>query len=257
MCLAAAAAIIGTGASVAGQVIGFQQQNKQAWEQRAYNAKVEAQQEKYRAELIGYQNVVYQQEVDHGHKQLEYQESEFKRQDRVVTKATESIQKNLFAQYATLLQRAVEENMASTFSSVSNEKAVVATQAKARVSADARGVEGSSVEQLLNDITREGGDNETILQLNRSATARQLNLEALELKASADQQLYNLPIQTFQPIAPIQSPSPVSPVQPAAPVASPSRGAMMTNVVGSVVNGVNNYVSWSGQSFKQAFSFKS
>ncbi|BCB20057.1 hypothetical protein [Bosea sp. ANAM02] len=256
MCVAAAAAIISTGASIAGQVIGFGAQNKQAWEQRAYNAKVEAQQEKYRAELIQYQNVVYQQEVDHGHKQLEYQRSEFQRQDRVVTKASESIQKNLFAQYATLLQRAVEENMATTFQSVSNEKSVVAAQAKARVSADARGVEGSSVEQLLNDISREGGDNETILQLNRSATARQLNLEALGLKASADQQLYNLPIQTFQPMAPIQPPSPVSPVQPAAPVAGPNRGAMVANVVGAVTTGMSNYASWSGQSVKQAFTFK-
>lgn len=257
MCVAAAAAIIGTGASIAGQVIGFGAQNKAAWEQRAYNAQVQAQQEKYRAELIQYQNVVYQQEVDHGHKQLDYQRSEFARQDNLVTNARESIQKNLFAQYATLLQRAVEENMATTFQSVTNDKAVIAARAKGQVGADARGVEGSSVEQMLNDISREGGDNETILQLNRSATARQLNLEAMGLKASADQQLYNLPIQTFQPNGPINPPSPVSPVQPAAPVAGPNRGAMIANVVGTVTTGMSNYATWSGQSFKQAFSFKS
>ncbi|MBN9442313.1 hypothetical protein [Bosea sp. (in: a-proteobacteria)] len=256
MCVAAAAAVISTGASIAGQIIGFGAQNKQAWEQRAYNAKVEAQQEKYRAELIEYQNVVYQQEVDYGKKTLDYQRSEFQRQDKVVTNARESIQKNLFAQYATLLQRAVEENMATTFQSVSNQKSVLAAQAKGQVSADARGVEGNSVEQLINDVAREGGDNETILQLNRSATARQLNLEAMGLKASADQQLYNLPIQTFQPIAPLNPPQPVSPVTPAAPVAGPNRGAMMANVVGAVTTGMSNYASWSGQSVKQAFSFK-
>lgn len=256
MCVAAAAAVISTGASIAGQIIGFGAQNKQAWEQRAYNAKVEAQQEKYRAELIKYQNVVYQQEVDHGHKQLDYQRSEFARQDNLVTKARESIQKNLFAQYATLLQRAVEENMATTFQSVENDKSVIAARANGQAAADARGVEGNSLEQLLNDVSREGGDNETILQLNRSATARQLNLEAMGLKASADQQLYNLPIQTFQPSGPINPPSPVSPVQPAAPVAGPNRGAMIANIVGTVSTGMSNYASWSGQSFKQAFSFK-
>ncbi len=257
MCVAAAAAVISTGASIAGQIIGFGAQNKQAWEQRAYNAKVEAQQEKYRAELIEYQNVVYQQDVDYGHKQLDYQRSEFARQDNLVTNARESIQKNLFAQYATLLQRAVEENMATTFQSVETQKSVLAAQAKGQVSADARGVEGNSIEQLINDVAREGGDHETILQLNRSATARQLNLEALGLKASADQQLYNLPIQTIAPLGPINPPSPVNPVQPAAPVAGPNRGAMMANVVGAVTTGMSNYATWSGQSFKQAFSFKS
>ncbi|MCV9936120.1 hypothetical protein OIU35_07065 [Boseaceae bacterium BT-24-1] len=249
-------AAAGTAASIGGSIMSFGAQNKAAWEQRAYNAKVEAQQEKYRAELIQYQNVVYQQDVDHGHKQLDYQESEFKRQDTLVTNARESIQRNLFAQYATLLQRAVEENMSTTFQTVQNDKSVVAARAKGQVTADARGVEGSSVEQLMNDISRERGDNETILQLNRSATARQLNLEALGLKASADQQLYNLPIQTFQPAGPINPPSPISPVQPAAPVAGPNRGAMMANVVGAVTTGMSNYATWSGQTMKQAFSFK-
>ena len=248
-------ALASTAASVGGTIMGFGAQNKAAWEQRAYNAKVEAQQEKYRAELIQYQNVVYQQEVDHGHKMLDYQESEFKRQERFIEKGTESIQKNLFAQYATLLQRAVEENMATTFQSVENDKSVISARAKGQVAADARGVEGSSLDQLLNDVSREGGDNETILQLNRNATARQLNLEAMGLKASADQQLYNLPIQTFQPMAPLNPPQPVSPVTPAAPVAGPNRGAMIANVVGGVVQGMSNYATWSGQTMKQAFKF--
>ncbi|CUA90936.1 hypothetical protein Ga0061061_1172 [Chelatococcus sambhunathii] len=255
MCVAAAAAIISTGASVAGQIFSFQAQNKAAWEQRAYNMKVEAQQERYRAELIQYQNVVYQQEVDYGKKVLDYQKSEFARQENFVAKATESIQQNLFAQYATLLQRAVEEGMASSFQSVQNQKSVMAAQAKGRVAADAKGIEGSSIEQLINDVAREGGDNETIIALNRSATQRQLAIEAMGLKASADQQLYNLPIQTFQPNAPLNPPQPVSPVTPAAPVAGPNRGAMIANVIGSAIQGASNYATWSGQSFKQAFSF--
>jgi hypothetical protein len=255
MCVAAAAAIVSTGASIAGQVIGFNAQNKAAWEQRAYNAQVEAQQLKYRAELIKYQNVVYQQEVDHGHKVLDYQEGEFDRQATFRANAQESIQKNLFAQYATLLQRQVEEGMAFTFENVNASKDAAAMRAKGQVAADARGIEGSSVEQLIDSVSREEGDNLTILQMNRSASQRQLALEAMGLKASADQQLYNLPTQTFQPIAPLNPPQPVSPVQPAAPVAGPNRGAMIANVVGSVVQGASNYASWSGQTMANAFKF--
>lgn len=253
MCIAAAAAVVSTGASIAGQIIGFNAQNKAAWEQRAYNAKVEAQQEKYRAELIKYQNVVYQQEVDHGHKMLDYQESEFGRQAEFRKNAQASIEKNLFAQYATLLQRMVEENMAASLNGTGVQRDAQALRAKAQAAADSRGIEGSSVEQIINDVSRQEGENLTVMELNRSATQRQLNLEAMGLKASADQQLYNLPLQTFQPNAPLNPPQPVSPVTPAAPVAGPNRAAMVTNVVGSVVQGMSNYASWSGQTMKSAF----
>ena len=256
MCIAAAAAIVSTGASVAGSIIGFHAQNKAAWEQRAYNAKVEAQQEKYRAELIQYQNVVYQQEVDYGYKLHEYKQGEFDRQKTTIANAVKSVEQNLFAQYATLLQRAVEENTAAGIDSFNYARSATATRAKARATADARGTEGSSIDQLINDVSRQDAEAQNIVKMNRSATQRQLNLEALGLKASADQQIYNLPIQTYSPAAPLNPPQPVSPVQPASPVASPSRGAMIANVVGGVVQGMSNYATWSGQTMKQAFSFK-
>lgn len=253
MCVAAAAAIVSTGASIAGQVMGYQAQNKAAWDQRAYNAQVEAQQLKYRAEVIKYQNVVYQQEVDHGQKVQEWKEGEFGRQATFRANAQEAIQRNLFAQYATLLQRQVEEGMAFTFDTVSTSKDAAAMRAKGQVAADAKGIEGSTIEQIIDDVSRQEGDTRTILQLNRSATQRQLALEAMGLKASADQQLYNLPTNVFQPEAPLNPPSPVNPVSPAAPVASPSKGALVANVVGSVVSGMSNYASWSGTTMANAF----
>lgn len=256
MCIVAAAAVVSTAASIGGQVMGFQAQNKASWEQRAHNAKLEAINEKYRAEVIQYQNVVYQQDVDHGGKMLEHQRSEFDRQGRMVENATESIQKNLFAKYGQLLQRQIEEGMAAAFDLQANEKAGLAARAKAQVAADAKGIEGSSVEQLIDDVSRQQGDNETILSLNRSATMRQLTLEAMGLKANADAALYNLPIQTYNPIAPINPPSPVNPVRPEAPVASPNRAAMVANVVGAGIQGMSNYATWSGQKFSEAFSFK-
>lgn len=255
MCVAAAAAIVSTGASIAGSVIGFQAQNKAAWEQRAYNAQVEAQQLKYRAELIRHQNVVYQQEVDHGHKVQDWKEGEFGRQATFRANAQEAIQKNLFAQYATLLHRQVEEGMAFTFDTVSTSKEAAAMRAKAQVAADAKGIEGSTIEQIIDDVSRQEGDTLTVVQMNRSATQRQLTLEAMGLKASADQQLYNLPTNVFQPEAPLNPPSPISPVSPAAPVAGPNRGAVVANVVGSVVSGLSNYASWSGTTMANAFKF--
>lgn len=253
MCIAAAAAVIGTGASIAGQIIGFNAQNKAAWEQRAYNAKVEAQDEKYRAELIKYQNVVYQQEVDHGHKVQEWKEGEFARQAVARQNASASIQENLFAQYATILQRMVEEGMAASLNGTGVQRDAQALRAKAQAAADSRGIEGSSVEQIINDVSRQEGENLTVMELNRSATQRQLNLEAMGLKASADQQLYNLPLQTYGPDAPLNPPAPIKAVQPAAPVQGPNRGAMITNVIGAAVQGMQNYSSWSGQTMKQAF----
>ncbi|KRE04666.1 hypothetical protein ASE61_06995 [Bosea sp. Root670] len=255
MCVAAAAAVIGTAAGIGGQIIGYQAQNKAAWEHRAYNAQVEAQQLKYRAELIKYQNVTYQQEVDHGHKVREWKETEFDRQATFRANAQDSIQKNLFAQYATLLQRQVEEGMAFTFDSVNTAKDAAALRAKGQVAADAKGIEGSSIEQLIDDVSRQEGDTRTVMQMNRSATQRQLALEAMGLKASADQQLYNLPTNVFQPEAALNPPQPVNPVSPAAPVASPNKGAVIANVVGSVVSGMSNYASWSGQSMANAFKF--
>jgi type II secretory pathway pseudopilin PulG len=255
MCIVAAAAVVGTAASIGGSIMGFQAQNKAAWEQRAYNMKVEAQQERYRAELIEYQNVVYQGEVDHGHKLLDYSEGEFSRQAKFRDNAAESIQKNLFAQYATIFQRAIEENIASAFDVRAVAKEGQAVRAKARAAADSKGVEGASVEAIIDDVSRQEGENRVLLEMNRSATQRQLHLEAMGLKASADQQLYNIPLQTFQPSAPLNPPNPISPVTPAAPVASPSRGAMVANVIGAGVQGLSNYASWSGQTMKQAFSF--
>lgn len=256
MCIVAAAAVVSTGASIGGQLMGYQAQNKAAWEQRAHNAKIEAINEKYRAEIVQHQNVVYQQEVDHGGKMLEYQRSEFDRQGKMVENATESIQKNLFAKYAAILQRQVEEGMATAFDLQANEKAAMAARAKGQVAADAKGIEGSTIEQLIDDVSRQEGDNETILELNRSATMRQLTLEAMGLKANADAALYNLPIQTYNPIPPINPPSPVNPVRPEAPVAGPNRGAMVANVVGAGIQGMSNYATWSGVKFSEAFSFK-
>jgi len=240
-------------AGIFGQIAGFNAQKKQAYNQWLHDAKVQAIQEKYRAELIEYQNVVYKQEVDHGGKVLDWQKNEFKRQGQMVANATDQIQKNLFNQYATMLTRMVEENMAYTMDTFDMQRSEKVNKAVAQTTMDARGVEGSTIEQIIGDVARQSGEALHTMELNRSATHRQLNLEAMGLKAQADQALYNIPIQSFGPSAPIQPPSPVNPVTPAAPVSMPSRGALIANVISTGIQGMSNYANWSGQTMKQAF----
>lgn len=256
MCIVAAAAIIGTGASIAGSIMGHQAATKQAYQQRLYNAQVNAQNERYRAELIAHQNVVYKQNIDYGGQVLDWKKSEFARQEDMVERAQDGIQKNLFTQYATALQRQVEEQIAGAFQMDTVSRQAQKQRASAQVAADRKGVEGNSIESLIDDVWRQQGDAHAVLELNKSATMRQLNLEMMGLKANADQALYNIPIQTYGPSAPIQAPSPVSPVAPAAPVAMPSQGALIANVVGQAVQGMSNYASWSGQTMRQAFSIR-
>jgi len=248
-----AAALLSGGSSILGSIFGHAQQKKQYYQQWLHNATVEAQQEGYRKEVIRYQNTVYKQDIKYGGQYLDWQKSEFARQGEMVEKATQNIQKNLFQQYATMLTRAVEENIAHTFNMDTTAREARKAQASARAAADAKGVEGSTIEQIIGDVKRQRGEAEGILEMNRSATMRQLNLEMLGLKASADQALYNIPIQTFSPSAPLAPPQPVSPVQPQAPLTKPSSGALAVNVVGGVLQGMQNYASWSGQTMRQAF----
>jgi len=253
MCVTAAAAVISAGTSIAGSVMGYNSQKKQAYQQMLYNAQVEAKQEEYRAEVIRWQNTNYKQEVQYGKEVLNWQKGEFKRQEKMVDTATDQIERNRFTQYAAMLQRQVEEQIASAFDVESVERQARKMRASGQAAADAKGTSGTTIEQIIGDVSKQAGEAVTVLEMNRSATMRQLNLEMMGLKASADQALYNIPIATYQPSAPVQPPQPVSPVQPAAPVSMPSRGAMVTNVIGGVIQGMQNYSSWSGQTMRQAF----
>lgn len=253
MCITAAAAIISAGTSIAGSIMGYNDAKKQGYQQWLYNAQVTRINEEHRVEVIKYQNTVYDQDIKYGREYLGWQKNEFARQERMVETATKQIEQNRFTQYAAMLQRQVEEQIAAALNIETVERQMRKAQASAQATADARGVEGSSIEQLIGDVARQAGDAITVLEMNRSATMRQLNLEMMGLKASADQALYNIPLQTFSPSQPLNPPAPVNPVQPTAPVSMPSRGAMVANVVGGVIQGMQNYASWSGQTMRQAF----
>lgn len=244
MCtVAAGVAGLQAGAGAFGQISSHNAATRYAYQMQLYNAQAEAQQERYRAELIRYQNVSYKQEIDYGRDVLSWQKDEFSRQDKLLNRSVGQIEQNRFTHYATMLQRMVEEQIASAFDVQNVDRQSRKMAASAQVKADARGTEGQSIEQIINDVARQAGDATTVLELNRSATMRQLNLEMMGLKAGSDQALYNLNVNTYSPREPIKPPPPASPVKPEAPVPTPSSGALAVNVVGSLFSGFNTYNS--------------
>lgn len=127
-------------------------------------------------------------------------------------------------------------------------------QARAKVRAQDRGVEGNSVEAIIQDVTRQEGEVLNVMAMNRSASIRQLNREAQAIDATGDQQLSSIQLKTFAPQAQIRTPTPVNPVNPAAPVATPSSASLITGLAGSALGGLTNYSTFSGQKVSDTVS---
>lgn len=257
MCIpVAAVALASTAVSVGGQVMAHRANSKAAAEQNLYNMKVETQQQQYRAKLMEHQNKVYAQDVKYGGEVLAYQRDEFRRQNEHLDRATENIQQSYFTQVGTLMKRMVEEDIAAVLQMEDVAKTSRRERASRQVQSDARGVEGNSVEAVINDVARQEGEAVTVMEMNRSAMQRQLMLEAQQLKTNADGAIMNLPVNTYQPMANVLAPSPVSPVQPQPTVQKPSVGALAANITGSLVQGASNYASWSGMTIAERFGIR-
>lgn len=257
MCgLAAATTLLSTGVGIAGQVIGHNAQKKQATDQWLFNAKQEAQAEEYRGQQIKYQNELYRQSVDYGFEYLDHQKNEFSRQVKHIEQSSKVIEKGRTAQYGTLLLRQVEEGIASALGVDEANRQARKMKAGAEAYSGDRGIEGITVEQIIGDVARQQGEAVTVMEMNRSATMRQLNLEMQGVKAQADNALINMPVQTYNPSTPINKPDPVSPVRQSEPVPMPSSGALAAGIAGSVIGGVTNYSKWSGTPMNDLFKIK-
>lgn len=233
----------------------YQQDLTAAHEQRAYAMQVETVQTQYRLEQHKHGNETYRQDIQYGNDLLAYQKSEFTRQEAHLTRATESIQKNYFVKVGTILTRMVEENISSALQVDGVQKTGRSERAKETVKASERGVEGTSVDQIINDISRQEGNAVHVMEMNRSAVQRQLMLEALGLKSQADAAVGNLEVRTFQPQPIPQAPAPPGPVTPAAPmqqpampqrVNGPSFAKLMFDVGGDFAQGYGTYRNYTG-----------
>lgn len=247
-------AAAGVAVAAGGAAASYSAQQSAAKKQGAYNAKVEGQQLDYRQQVLEYQNDVWQQDVDYSNDMLAWSEKEWDRQERYATRAGQAIEKNTLAQTGQLLLRQVEEDMGVVMQGQEQQRRGQVARATVAAGAGSRGVEGNSVDAILNDVTRQEGEVLNVMAMNRSASMRAINQQIVAADAQGDQQLSSIQLKTYAPSLQIRQPSPVSAVNPAAPVAQANVGQLVTGVAGAVQGGFANYSAMSNQPQTKTYS---
>ncbi|TCZ64451.1 virion core protein, T7 gp14 family [Roseicella aquatilis] len=254
MCAPLAIAAASTAISAAGAISDYSAKNAAASDQARYNTQTQIANMRDRNEVMGYQNQVYSQDIQYANDMLAWAEQEWSRQVEYDTEARKAIRKNTLAAVGQVMLRQVEEDMSVILQGTEVRRQ--GTQARAQIAAKNadRGVEGNSVDAILQDVFRQEGEVVTVMDMNRNASLRQLNREALALDAQGDQQMANLALKTYAPSTQIRSPSPVGSVQSAAPVAGGNVGQLVTGLAGAVGSGFSNYSQMSGKKVSETVS---
>lgn len=241
------------GLNVAGGLAAHSRQAEHAADAETIRRQNQLDAEIYRRRVEQYNNETYAQDISYANELLDYQRGEFDRQREMVGEATESIQQDYIRQLGTMLLRGVQESVAAQLFGEDTVRAGRRQTATGRAIAANRGVTGNTVDALLGNVDRQVGEGLTSIERNRVVLQRQLQLEALGLKARADTAISQIPIQTFQPITPPRAPAPTSPVHPSAPVPQPSRWGAIADAVGTVTQGYQNHYQWQGQRLPSSF----
>lgn len=252
MCEPISLAAASVAVSAGGAIAGFSASSKNAAAQAAYNRQVELNNRLHRIEVMDYQNQVWEQDIKHAGDTLAWAEREWDRQVRYADRAVDAIEKNTIAATGQLLLRQVEEDIAVVAQSLEVQR--TGKQARAARRAVDRGVEGGSVDAIINDVTRQEGEALNVMAMNRSATTRAITRQIIEADAQGDQQLASLALKTYSPASQIRAPAPVSPVQPTAPVPQANVGQLVTGLAGAVTGGVNTYNALAGQTTADTFN---
>lgn len=245
MCEPVSIAAAAVAVSATSAVVSYSQQQDAANAQAGYNAASTRQANENRAATLQYQNQVWQQDIEYANDMLAWSEQEWSRQVKYDGEARAAVEKNTLAQIGQVMLRQVEEDMSVILQGTEVRRQ--GTVARASMAAKDRGVEGNSVDAILNDVYRQEGEAINVMAMNRSASARQLNREAIQIDAQGDQQLASIQLKTYAPQAPVRSPSPVAGAATAAPVAGANVGQLITGVAGSVSTGINTYSAVTGQ----------
>ena len=197
--------------------------------------------DRHRRRVEQYNNDIYAQDIQYANSLLAVQRNEFERQGEWFDESVGLIQTDYFNQLGTMLLRATEEAIAVQLFGQDTIRQGREARATAMVESAARGVSGVTARMLTNDVERQVGEALTSADRNRQAVGRQLSLEALGLKARADTAINQLPLQSFQPIAPPTPAAPTSPVMPTQPVPQPSRGQLLGRLVGQGLTGYRDH----------------
>jgi hypothetical protein len=249
------AATASVGSAVAGGIASndaADAANANAAAQDRFNEQTYETQLAYQKKLEAYQDDTWQQDVDFATKTLAYQENEFNRQEVWAGDATKAVVTNEANAENQQLLKTVQQNVALSLQESDVMKQAQGGEASAATGAAGRNVTGNSVDQVIQDVARQGGEAHTVLEMNRSASNQQALQDLLGVKASGDAQLTGIGsnIHTYSPSTPIRTPQPLSPVikgAPAATVASPGYIGTAFGAIGGIVSGFNTYANLGGQ----------
>lgn len=244
-------AAVGVAVSAAGTAANYSAQRNAAGKQSAYNAKVQLQQTVDTVAAKQYQNEVWEQDLAYSKDVLTWAQGEFERNARYTTEAAKAVEKNTLAATGQLLLRQVGEDMGVILNGLDTRTR--GSQARGQIAAKDRGVEGNSVEAIINDVSRQEGEALNVMAMNRSASLRQINRQIIEADAQGDQQLASLSVKTYAPQQQVRSPAPVNSVMPAAPVQSANVGQLVTGLAGAVTGGVSSYSAMAGQTTDKTY----
>jgi hypothetical protein len=240
------------GVSAFGTLASYSGQAEQAAQAETVRRAQQLYADHYRRQVETHNHAIYKQDIEYARDLLSYQANEFERQEEWFERSVGLIRKDYLNQLSPLLLRSVEESIATQLLGEDAVRAGRRERASAAALMGERGVAGNTVDMLLGDIERQVGEALTSYDRNRVATERQLQLEALGLKARADTAINQLPLQVFQPITPPRPPAPASPIQPTAPVAQPSPMAAVGRAIGQVAGGYSDYYSLRGEAMPRS-----
>lgn len=125
----------------------------------------------------------------------------YKAQQGEAAAARASATNSLKLNYQALGARELEEVQAATQEKANISRAAATAQGSAQAGAAASGVSGVSVDLLLGDLEREGGEARDSVQQNLESSIAQLERQKLGARANAQSQINGSPSPSFIPSA--------------------------------------------------------
>lgn len=202
-----------------------------------------------RMRAISYAEEQFARDLSFARETLDYSQTEFARQTTVVNRGRETIQRNTSDEVSAVLIRQVEEDMALILGARETSRAATSRRGMLRAQAGDRGVEGNSVEAIIQDVSRQEGEALNVQAMNRSASDRMLTRQAITTRAQGTQAMFNMGVQTMAPQSQVRVAAPMASIVQQAPVARPNTGLAIAMGIGNAAVGAfNSYNRLSGPS---------
>lgn len=230
--LQAGQSIMGAQSAASAAKAQQRQQDAQAWAQISD-----------RNRAIDYATEQFTRDMSFAQETLDYSQTEFSRQTKVVERGRETVQRNTSDEVSAVLARQIEEDMALILGARETSRAATSASATLRAQAGDRGVEGNSVEAIIQDVSRQEGEALNVQAMNRSASDRMLTRQAIATRAQGTQAMFNIGVQTMAPQSQVRVAAPMASIVQQAPVARPNTGLAMALGIGNAAVGAFNSYS--------------